>query len=52
MKSSKSLLTFGLTCAALTFSLAVCAKAQTVNFIAQFHGNQAECPIVDPGDGR
>src|SRR5216684_3711185 len=40
MKNSKSQFTLGLalTCAAITFSLAVCAQAQTVTYLANFNG--------------
>lgn len=54
MKNSKSLLTIALGCAALTFSLAVCAQAQTVTYLAHFNGaNGAEPgPITQAPDGN
>jgi uncharacterized repeat protein (TIGR03803 family) len=46
MKISKSLLTIGLAlaCAALTFSLAVCAEAQTFTSLATFNGQDGFAP--------
>ncbi len=47
MKGSKSLLTLGfaLACAALTFSLAVCAQAQTFTTLSDFTGLNGEAPL-------
>src|SRR5260370_389089 len=47
MKNSKSLSTLGLglACAAITFSLAVCAQAQTVTYLAKFGGNNGSEPF-------
>jgi hypothetical protein len=48
MKGSKSLLTLGLAlaCAAITFSLTVCAEAQILHTIAFFNGlNCSSCTI-------
>src|SRR5215471_1785881 len=41
MKSSKSLLTFGIAfaCAAITFSLEVCAQAQTLSYLANLNNH-------------
>jgi uncharacterized repeat protein (TIGR03803 family) len=46
-------LCLALACAAITFSLAVCAKAQTVDFLSQFTGNQGHAITVIQGtDGN
>ena len=57
MKGSKSLLTLGLalTCAAITFGLAVRAQAQTVTFVADFDGGNGWQPfgsVVQATDGN
>jgi uncharacterized repeat protein (TIGR03803 family) len=55
MKSSSTLRTLALALAstALTFSLAVCAQAQTVDFLYQFSGNQGNAVGVIQGtDGN
>jgi uncharacterized repeat protein (TIGR03803 family) len=55
MKARKSRFTLGLalTCAALTLSLAVRARAQTVDFVAQFSDDQATAISVIQGtDGN
>ncbi len=57
MKNSKSRFTLGfvLACAAITFSLAVCAHAQTVTFVYDFHasGQQSSALSVIQGtDGN
>jgi len=55
MKRSKSSLTLAtvFACAAITFSLAVRAQAQTVNFLTQFTGNQGSATTVIQGtDGN
>jgi uncharacterized repeat protein (TIGR03803 family) len=51
----KSLLTFALACAAITFGLAVCAQAQTVTFLAKFGGTNGSQPwgsLVQATDGN
>ena len=50
----KSLLTLALACAVFTFSLAVRAQAQTVNFIAEFNGTNGNSPngLVQGTDGN
>jgi uncharacterized repeat protein (TIGR03803 family) len=45
MKGSKSLLTFGFALAVLTFSLAVCAPAQTFTTLASFDGVNDSSPF-------
>src|SRR6266516_2060039 len=56
MKRSKSPLTLGLalTCAALTFCLAVRAQAQTLNYIAIFDGTNGQQPssVIQATDGN
>jgi len=57
MKNSKSQFTLGLAlaCAAITFSLAVCAQAQTVTYLAKFGGNNGSEPfgsVVQATDGN
>jgi len=49
----KSLLALAIAFVAFTFSLAACAQAQTVTFVAQFQGNQASAISVIQGtDGN
>jgi uncharacterized repeat protein (TIGR03803 family) len=56
MKHSKSQLTLGFAaaCAALTFSLAVSAEAQTVNYLAAFDGVNGSQPstVIQATDGN
>ncbi len=56
MKNSKSLRTLGLAlaCAALTFSLAVCAQAQTLDIFAPLNGTNGSQPstVVQATDGN
>src|SRR5260370_33613114 len=57
MKSSKSQFTLGLalTCAAITFSLAVCAQAQTLNYFADFNcekGWEPSSSVTQATDGN
>ncbi len=57
MQASKSLLTLGfaLACAAITFSLAVCAQAQTVTDLANFNGQTGDGPfgsVMQATNGR
>ncbi len=55
MKSSKTFRTLCLAfpCAAFTFSLAVCAQAQTVDFLTQFSGGQGSSTgVVQATDGN
>src|SRR5579863_6733154 len=57
MKVSKSLLTLrrSLACAAIGFSLAVCAQAQTLKTIGVFDGNDGygvSAPVVQATDGN
>ncbi len=55
MKNSKSQFTLGLAaaCAAITFSLAVCAQAQTVNFLTKFQGVQGSATgVIQAMDGN
>ena len=56
MKGSKSLLTLGLAlaCAAITFSLAVRAEAQTLNYLAAFDGVNGSQPstAIQATDGN
>ncbi len=57
MKNSKSRFTLGfaLGCAAITFSLAVCAQAQTVTYLAKFGGPNGWAPwgsVVQATDGN
>ncbi len=56
MTNSKSLpaLGFALACAAITFSLAVCAQAQTVTYLANFNGKNGSAPgpVIQATDGN
>src|ERR1700676_965456 len=56
MKTSKSQLTLGFAaaCAAITFSLAVCAQAQTVTYLAAFDGVNGSQPstLIQATDGN
>jgi uncharacterized repeat protein (TIGR03803 family) len=57
MKRSKSQFTLGLAlaCVAITFSLAVCAQAQTLTYLAQFNGTNGTNPygsLVQATDGN
>ncbi|HKT87970.1 MAG TPA: choice-of-anchor tandem repeat GloVer-containing protein [Candidatus Sulfotelmatobacter sp.] len=57
MRNSKSQLNFvfALLCAAVTFSLAVCAQAQTVTFLSDFNGRNGWTPfgsVVQATDGN
>ena len=49
MKSSKLQFTLGLAvaCAAITFSLAVCAQAQTLNYFADFNGAKLRIHLTE-----
>lgn len=57
MKSSKSLITLraALACVAVTFSMAMCAQAQTLNYFADFNGGNGWEPyasVVQGTDGN
>jgi hypothetical protein len=55
MKRSKSLLTLGFTCAAFTFSLAVCMQAQTFTTIGAFdvtNGQYPNAPLAQATNGN
>lgn len=56
MNGSKSLLTLAraLACAAITFGLAVCAQAQTLNYLAAFNGVNGLQPstVIQATDGN
>jgi uncharacterized repeat protein (TIGR03803 family) len=54
MKKSLLTLSFALACMAFTFSLAVCAPAQTVMFLADFNGTNGNSPngLVQGTDGN
>jgi uncharacterized repeat protein (TIGR03803 family) len=56
MKASKSCFTLGLAlaCAATCFSLAVCAQAQTVTYLANFNGKNGSGPgpVIQATDGN
>jgi uncharacterized repeat protein (TIGR03803 family) len=56
MTNAKSLRTLGvaLACAAITFSHAVCAQAQTVTYLANFNGRNGSVPgpVIQATDGN
>jgi uncharacterized repeat protein (TIGR03803 family) len=56
VKNSRSQFTLGLAlaCAAITFSLSVCAQAQTVTYLANFNGKNGSAPgpVVQATDGN
>jgi uncharacterized repeat protein (TIGR03803 family) len=56
MKNSKSQFTLGLAlaCAVLTFSLSVCAQAQTLTYLANFNGKNGSVPgpVIQATDGN
>jgi uncharacterized repeat protein (TIGR03803 family) len=55
MKTSKYTFALGLALAAFTFTLAVCAQAQTFSYIAKFNGNNGKQPVgalVQATDGN
>src|ERR1700730_8878245 len=57
MTNSKSLRTLhlALACAAIAFSLAVCAQAQTLTYLAQFNGTNGKNPygsLIQATDGN
>jgi uncharacterized repeat protein (TIGR03803 family) len=54
MKGSKSMLTLGFAfaCAAITFSLAVCAQAQTFSYFANFSARDGGASVMQATDGN